>query len=1180
MKIPKKPSKLKKKKIIAHPPRLNKTNTRNKRNRDEELLREDEESLQRIFEEGPLGMAFVNSDFQFTNVNAILCKMMGYSKRELLTKTFKDITHPDYIEADLQSVKKLITGTLPVYRTEKRYIRKNQQIVWGALTVTAVRNKNNQFQCLLAMIEDITERMNIEEALRKSRREYQAYFETSSVGLTVTGPDKTWIEVNQQFCKMLGYTKEELTKVPWDRLSHPDDVSSNMDLFQQALDKKIDSYEFDKRFIRKDGSIVYVTLSVVCERNDDGSVHHFLSSYIDITERKAAAEALWASERRLQKAQMIAHVGNWELDLKTQKIWGSEEALCIYGFQQSSSWIPLQSAQEIVVRDDRLKLNQALQRLIAKKGEYNEEFRIKRASDGEIRCISSIAELVVASDGTPEKVIGVIQDVTESKHAEEELRKSEERLRTAQKIAHVGNWELNLRTKLLWSSEESMRIYGADTLASEYPLVNAQNFVLPEYRSALDHALQRLLDRTGEYKEEFKIRRGNDGEIRWIYSIGELVLAPDGTPEKVVGVIQDITERKQAEENLRQSELKYREMVEQINDIIFSVDPHGVYTYISPAIEFMSGYSPEELIGHPAEEFLDPMFIPKYKLQIKKIISGKIEPSEYRVRIKSGKDRWVRTSSNPIFEGEKLVGIRGVLTDITDRKIVEERLNLLSHTVKSIGECVSVTDLNNAIIYTNQAFLDTYGYTEEEVLGKNISDLLYTKDAEPQEMLVSTLRDEWRGERINIKKDGTKFPVHLTTSIVRDELGEIIALVNVATDITEQKKLQKELLQSQKMQSLGTLSGGIAHDFNNILGIILAYASLLEKQKNDGQKHTESIVAITQAVHRGAALVRQILTFARKTDLEFEIINMNEVVQDLSSMLHQTFPKIITIHKITATGLPSIQADRTQIHQALLNLCVNARDAMPTGGSLTIKTELRSQEQIRELFPDADQHAYVCVSVTDTGEGMDENTRLRIFDPFFTTKEKGKGTGLGLSVTYGVMQTHHGFIHVESALECGSTFQLYFPILNTSVKNNDSHTSLDSSTSSGTETILIVEDEELLIGMVHFLLEAKGYKVFLAHDGIEAVALYKAHSHEIDLVLSDMGLPGMSGTEVLKKIRQINPEVKVMLSSGFIDPDIKLELFEAGAKGFIQKPYSPDEILRKLREVLDKKKEENDRSNF
>jgi two-component system, cell cycle sensor histidine kinase and response regulator CckA len=1180
MKIPKQSSTRQKKKIIAPPPRLNNTNKKTIRIQAEEPLQEDEESLRRIFEEGPLGMAFVNSDFQFTNVNTMLCKMMGYSKRELLRMTFKDITHPEYITADLQSVKKLIAGTLSVYRTEKRYIRKNQQIVWGALTVTAVRNKNNQFQCLLAMIEDITDRMTIEDALRKSRREFQAYFESSSVGLTVTGPDKTWIEVNQQFCKMLGYTKEELTKVPWDKLTHPDDLSSNMDLFQQALDNKIDSYELDKRFIRKDGSIVYVTLSVVCERHDDGSVDHFLSSYIDITDRKAAAEALWASEQRLQKAQMIAHVGNWELDLKTQRIWGSEEALCIYGFQQSSSEIPLQSAQEIVVQDDRLKLDQALQRLIAKKGEYNEEFRIKRANDGKIRCISSIAELVVASDGTPEKVIGVIQDVTERKHAEEELRKSEERLRTAQTIAHVGNWELNLRTKSIWSSEESMRIYGANTISSEYPLENAQNFVLPEYRPALDHALQRLLDRSGEYKEEFKIRRGNDGEIRWIYSIGELVLAPDGTPEKVVGVIQDITERKQAEENLRQSELKYREMVEQINDIIFSIDSHGVYTYISPAIEFISGYSPEEIIGHPVEEFLDPMFIPKYKIQVKKIISGIIEPSEYRIRIKSGKDRWVRTSSNPIFEGEKFIGIRGVLTDITDRKIVEERLNLLSQTVKSIGECVSVTDLNNTIIYINQAFLDTYGYTEVEVLGKNISDFVYTQDADKQEMLISTVRDEWRGERINIKKDGTKFPVHLTTSIVRDELGEIIALVNVATDITEQKKLQKELLQSQKMQSLGTLSGGIAHDFNNILGIILAYASLLEKQKNDGQKHVESIVAINQAVHRGAALVRQILTFARKTDVEFEAVSMNELVQELSSMLHQTFSKIITIQKVTETGLPSIQADRTQIHQALLNLCVNARDAMPHGGSLTIKTELRSQEQIRELFPDVDQRTYICVSVTDTGEGMDENTRLRIFDPFFTTKEKGKGTGLGLSVTYGVMQTHHGFIHVESALGHGTTFSLYFPILNINENNIDSPPSSNSSTSGGNETILIVEDEELLIGMVHYLLEAKGYKVFLAHDGIEAVTMYKDHSQEIDLVLSDMGLPGMTGTEVLKKITEINPDVKVMLSSGYIDPDLKTELFEAGAKGFIQKPYSPDEILRKLREVLDKKKEENDRSNF
>jgi signal transduction histidine kinase len=285
---------------------------------------------------------------------------------------------------------------------------------------------------------------------------------------------------------------------------------------------------------------------------------------------------------------------------------------------------------------------------------------------------------------------------------------------------------------------------------------------------------------------------------------------------------------------------------------------------------------------------------------------------------------------------------------------------------------------------------------------------------------------------------------------------------DVVRDITEQKKLQQELLQSQKMQSIGTLAGGVAHDFNNILGIILGYTSLIKKSKLNARKLSESIAAINLAVQRGAALVRQILTFARKTDVSFEPLNLADLIQELFSMLQQTFPKIITFKKFFPKDIPFILADRTQIHQSLLNLCVNARDAMPHGGSVIIKVEKQTGEQLKEQFPTADQDSYVCISVTDTGEGMNEATRSRVFDPFFTTKAKGKGTGLGLSVVYGVVQAHHGFINVESKLGHGTTFRLYFPIPNINEKPVDSR-QVKPFEIGGTETILLVEDEEFPI---------------------------------------------------------------------------------------------------------------------
>jgi signal transduction histidine kinase len=415
-----------------------------------------------------------------------------------------------------------------------------------------------------------------------------------------------------------------------------------------------------------------------------------------------------------------------------------------------------------------------------------------------------------------------------------------------------------------------------------------------------------------------------------------------------------------------------------------------------------------------------------------------------------------------------------------------------------------------------------------------------------------------------------------TANVYTADAKTIIATIANGQDITERNRaeeehnrLQGELIQVQKMDSLGTLAGGIAHDFNNILGIILAYTYMLEKTKQNPEKFSESISAINQAVQRGTGLVRQILTFARKSDGAFEPMSIIELIHELLSMLNETFPKIITFTEIVAKDLPNIYADRTQIHRALLNLCMNARDVMPQGGTITIRAEKQTKEQVIEQFPTANQDAYICISVSDTGEGMTEATRCRIFDPFFTTKPKGKGTGMGLPVVYGVIQAHKGFINVASELGHGTTFRLYFPILNM-IKKSIDHQQAEPFDIGGTETILIVEDEKLLIEMIHFLLVSKGYKVLIAHDGAEAVAVYKKHKEEIALVLTDLDLPLMTGLEEYKKLKEIDPSAKVIFISGFFDPDVKSELLKAGVDDFIKKPFKADDILRSFRKVLDK----------
>lgn len=631
------------------------------------------------------------------------------------------------------------------------------------------------------------------------------------------------------------------------------------------------------------------------------------------------------------------------------------------------------------------------------------------------------------------------------------------------------------------------------------------------------------------------------------------------------------TERHHAEEALRESEERFRSLYENSTIGIYRATPTGHVVMANPAALRMLGYeSFDELQQNYTE------------------ISGNEtseQRKEFRAQLESNgsvsgfESVWLKKDRTPIYvresarvlhneEGE-IQYYDGTFEDITMQKNAMEALTLLSHTVKSIGECISITDLNNKILFVNDAFIKTYGYSEQELIGKTIDTVSTENVVNVNAVLTESLKGGWQGELYNKRKDGTVFPIHLSTSIVHDESGHPIALVGVATDLTEQKKLQNQILQAQKIQSIGTLAGGVAHDFNNILGIIFGYASLLEKNNTNPEVLANGIAAINQAAERGSALVQQILTFARKTETSFQPLYIPDLVHELLSMLKQTFPRTITFLESYEKELPEIIADRTQIHQVLLNLCVNARDSMPNGGTIIIRAGLESKRLVHKRFPSADQETYMRLTVSDTGHGMDEATRLRVFDPFFTTKDTGKGTGLGLSVVYGVMQSHHGFIDVESQLGYGTTFFLFLPCMPNLKSEKNQKKIEESEELKGTETILVVEDEIYLIDIIQSTLESSGYHLYTAQDGEEALKIYKNHKDEIALVLSDIGLPKISGVDVLKKLKQINPNVKVLLASGFIVPETKIEIQQLGALGFLQKPYLPKELLVKIRKAID-----------
>jgi PAS domain S-box-containing protein len=564
--------------------------------------------------------------------------------------------------------------------------------------------------------------------------------------------------------------------------------------------------------------------------------------------------------------------------------------------------------------------------------------------------------------------------------------------------------------------------------------------------------------------------------------------------------------------------------------------------------------------------------------------------------------------------------------EIAERKQAEDTLRRAMEfdeaVMSNMGEGLYTVDNQGLVTKMNPAAEKLLGWTLEELRGQKMHDVIHHKHPDgspfPAEQCpgLQVLRE---GNALKdfednfIRKDGRFFPVSYSSSPLRDRDSEIVGLVVVFQDITERnqaqealrqnqaqlenrvverttelqqvnaalsrdmeerRKLEEQLLQAQKMESIGVLAGGIAHDFNNILNIIQGYAFILRGHGTQDKEIGESLTVIDETVHRGSALVQQLLTLARKSPTKVESVNVNGLVEGLLTLITQTFPKTIELSVALEADLPPITADKNQIEQALLNLCVNARDAMSDGGSLSFKTQSLEGATLQGLGKILDGR-YVCIEVSDTGVGMDESIRKRIFEPFFTTKNMGQGTGLGLSVVYGIVENHNGFINVESKPESGTSFRMYFPVaqfLEKPATDEIAEASFKTTErANGRGTILLVEDEKNMLDLLEKTLVRRGYQVLTAADGETALSIYRRSKKAIDVVLLDIGLPKLAGRDVLLKIKNENPDVKVVIASGYLEPQLKSEIDKAGVKYFLSKPYRPDEVVRTLQSLIEGK---------
>jgi PAS domain S-box-containing protein len=737
-----------------------------------------------------------------------------------------------------------------------------------------------------------------------------------------------------------------------------------------------------------------------------------------------------------------------------------------------------------------------------------------------------------------------------------------------------------------------------------------EKLVHPEDWSNLKQTHQRLVTtKDGQILEsEYRIRHIN-GEWRWFYSRDTVFSrTPDGLAHQILGTAQDITKRKAAEAALKESEERWQLALRGNNDGIWDWNIKTSEVFFSARSKEMLGYDESELT-HYLDQWASRVHPDDKGSVVKGIqehLAGKTPfyISEHRVLCKDGSYKWILSRGQALWdESGNPVRMVGSHTDISDtvaaatqHRQAEQKIREQAALLDIATDAIFVQNLDNKIVLWNKGAELLYGWKQADALGKKVSQLLYREDSlvrakQPSEQLVSTSPDfspeysrtlafinaplevqetlasegEWQGELHQVTREGKEIIVYSRWTLVRDseEIPKSILVVN--TDITQKKQLEAQFLRAQRMESIGTLAGGIAHDLNNVLTPIMMAVQLLETQlTDDWSKRLLPILKVN--TKRGAALIKQVLSFARGVEGDRAILQVSHLLSEIKQIARHTFPKSIEFYTDLPQNLWPVCGDATQLHQVFMNLCVNARDAMPYGGTLSVEGEnIFIDETYVRMNIDARVGPYIAITVSDTGNGIDASIINRIFEPFFTTKEVGKGTGIGLSTVMVIVKSHNGFVNVYSEVGTGTQFKVYLP----AVEGNEAQQPEELELPLGKgELVLVVDDEAAIREVTKASLETYGYKVICANDGIEAIALYAQQKLEISLVLVDMMMPFMEGTTTIRTLQKINPKVKVVASSGVPSSEQLAKEAGTGVKAFLLKPYTAKELLKTLNQVV------------
>jgi PAS domain S-box-containing protein len=764
------------------------------------------------------------------------------------------------------------------------------------------------------------------------------------------------------------------------------------------------------------------------------------------------------------------------------------------------------------------------------------------------------------------------------KEAERRLRESEERYRSLFDKASDGVIIMSPDGKLIEVNESFARMHGYG--AGELMRMNIRDLDTPETARLIPDRMRQLL--AGEILAFEVEHRHKDGHVFPLeVSAGQISI---GGESCLQCFHRDITERKRAED-ARKAHLAFREGIVECaaEGICVCHDipehPYVQFTVWNSRMTEITGYTMEEInrLGWYQAVYPDPEVQGRAKDRMERMRQGdNLKGEDWEITRSDGTRRAITISTSTLQGSGGGVHVLGLFQDITDRKRAAEKLIYIMKAVESASDAIGISDSAGRHFYQNKALSDLFGYATAEELEAAGGGKVVVKDPEvAKEMFGNVLSGKpWAGELEMVTKCGRVFPAFERADAIKDNAGNIIGIIGIIADITERKRAEEEkrnlelqVQQAQKMESLGVLAGGVAHDFNNILMAVLGHSELALEEISPMSPARRNLTEISTAARRAADLCRQMLAYAGKTSFALERVDLRDLVEEMAHLLKTAISKKAILNLHLERGLPPIEADPSQIRQIVMNLIINASEAIgDRSGTITVSVGATrcDEESLRktELHDGLPPGLYMHLEVTDTGVGMDAQTRSRIFEPFFSTKFTGRG--LGLAAVLGIVRVHRGTLKVYSEPGKGTTFRILFPALENGengARRNDSTPLADWR---GKGTILLVDDEEILIALGARMLEHLGFTVLTAEDGLQAVDLYRERGKEIDLVLMDLTMPHMDGAEAFDDLRRLNPDVHVVVASGYSHEDVASRFGGKGLAGVLQKPYT----LAKLRESL------------